>query len=233
MDKIIYFTAGVTPTAPELAEIAGLNAAAAPKYQVIVKRGDAQVSQSYGHGIDDADFVAGTPPSAYSAFSVFDVDDEPITVGEDDTIAVSNSALDNSVDGTASITDGVLTVVLGATDQIVSSSDTVVVKNSAGSVSKNGTATVASGVISGVALASTVAMKANADAVTVVDSAGTSETSGVVNVASGVVTNVSLPTTDKIIKSTVQVPCPAPSGTRTTGYVFTIVNGAITAAVGY
>lgn len=234
--RILYFTAGETPTVDEAAEIAGLNAVAAPKYEVLVRRGDSipsATNNNYGHGPEACDFVAGTPPTAYNASPVFDPDSEPTTVGPGDTIAVHNSAASKTVNGTADIVDDAVVVALAATEAIVSDTNTVVVHNSADSVTKNGTAHVALGVISKVNLAATEAIVSNTGAVAVVDSAGTSEAAGVAAVASGLVTNVALPTTDKIIKSTVQVPCPAPSGTRTTGYVFTIVNGVITAAVGY
>lgn len=227
--KIIYFTAGVTATEGELTEIAALNTAAAAKYEVIVKRGDTQVSQSYGAGIDTPDFVAGTVPDAYSAITVFDVDAEPIVVGEEDVVPVSNSAASNSVDGTASITGGNLTIVLDATDQIVSSGDTVVVKNSAGSVSKNGTATVASGVISGVALAATEAIVTDAGDVTVNNSADSVTKTGTATVASGVVSKVNLPATEAII-SNGQVIVGVGSGTGTTATIV-VENGVIIAIV--
>ena len=234
--KIIYFTAGEVATGDELTEIAALNAAAAAPYEIVVRRGDVVGDQDFGAGPEACAFVAGTVPSGdgfYEDIDVFDLDSEPVTVDENDTIAVANSAGSNTANGTAAIDAGVITVELAATDQIVSDGDTVVVKNSADTVTKNGTAHVALGVITKVNLASTEAIVSNSGAVTVVDSAGTSEASGAAAVASGAITNVALPSTDKILKSTVQCPCPAPSGTRTTGYVFTIVNGAITAAVGY
>jgi len=185
--RIIYFTAAAKPTSGELLEIAGLNDAAAAKYEVLVR--NKLNSNDYGSGPEECDFVAGDPPSAYSEVTVFDVDEEPIALGEDETVAVENSAASNTVDGTTVITDGVMKVVLDATDQIVSHGDTVVVKNSAGTVSKNGTATVASGAISGVALASTVALVTTADTFAGVTGSGTIAT---ITITAGVISAIAL-----------------------------------------
>ena len=62
--KILFFTAGQTPTAAELAQIAALNALTTPGYEVGVRFADA--SNNYGAGIESADFVAGDIPAAYS-----------------------------------------------------------------------------------------------------------------------------------------------------------------------
>lgn len=191
MSKIIYFTAGEVATEGELEDIAAINAKAVAPYEVVVRRGDA-VSNEYGAGIEDADFVAGTIPADYDdseEFPVFDIDSEPVTIDELDTIAVKNSAASKTVNGTATIDEGVLHVDLPSTTQLVSNSDTVVVKNSAGSVSKNGTATVASGVVSGVALASTVALVTSGDTKTGVTGSGTTAT---ITVANGVISGIAL-----------------------------------------
>jgi len=63
--KILFFTAGQTPTAAELAQIAALNALTTPGYEVGVRFADA--SHSYGNGIESADLVAGDIPTAYNA----------------------------------------------------------------------------------------------------------------------------------------------------------------------
>lgn len=62
--KIIYFTAGPTPTATELAEIAVLNAKILPGYDIKVK--NTLANNVYGYGIEVSDFVAGTIPTAYA-----------------------------------------------------------------------------------------------------------------------------------------------------------------------
>jgi len=63
--KIIYFTAGPTPTATELSEIAVLNDKTLPGFDIKVKNGAGD--NSYGYGIEASDFVAGTIPTAYNA----------------------------------------------------------------------------------------------------------------------------------------------------------------------
>jgi hypothetical protein len=197
--RIIYFTAAAKPTSGELLEIAGLNDAAAAKYEVLVR--NKLNSNDYGAGPEECDFVAGDPPSAYSEVNVFDVDEEPITLGEDETVAVENSAGSNTVDGTTIITDGVMKVVLDATDQIVSDTDTIVVKNSAGTVAKNATATVASGVISGAALGSTEAIVSHGATNIPVKNSAETKTGGTatVTVAAGLASKILLPATDQIV----------------------------------
>lgn len=69
--KIIYFTAGPTPTSTELAEIAALNAKTIPGYTVAVR--NTLESNSYGAGIESTDSVAGTVPTAYNALPNYGV----------------------------------------------------------------------------------------------------------------------------------------------------------------
>lgn len=63
--KILFFTAGQTPTTAELAQIAALNALTTGGYEVGVRVKGA--SHSYGNGIEACDIVAGDIPTAYNA----------------------------------------------------------------------------------------------------------------------------------------------------------------------
>lgn len=65
MKKVIYFTAAAVPTGAELTAIAALQTREAPVMEVHVRNG--QGSQDMGVGVEAADFVAGTRPSAYSS----------------------------------------------------------------------------------------------------------------------------------------------------------------------
>jgi uncharacterized protein YjdB len=69
MKKIIYFTAGVNPTAGELAEIALLNNLTSPGYSVSIRNG--AESASFGYGKEVADLVAGTVPTSHAANTVY------------------------------------------------------------------------------------------------------------------------------------------------------------------
>ena len=70
-EKIMFFTAGPVATPQEIADIAALRSDAnvKPAYEVVVRNG--AVPNTYGHGVEATDFVAGTVPSAYSAKPVF------------------------------------------------------------------------------------------------------------------------------------------------------------------
>lgn len=75
--KVIFFTAGQVPTAPELAAIAKLNAVTIPQYQLTVM--NAQADATYGQPVrlPPVDFVAGTVPTKYNAVTVIDPDAIP------------------------------------------------------------------------------------------------------------------------------------------------------------
>lgn len=77
--KVIYFVAGVTPDATELADIAKLNAVADKPYDVKVF--SKLASANYGAGKAAADYVAvkagGTIPTAYNAVAVIDPANPP------------------------------------------------------------------------------------------------------------------------------------------------------------
>lgn len=67
--KILYFTAGPIPTAEELVDIGVLNTLTSPGYSIGVRNG--AESGSFGAGIESADFVAGTIPTAFNAKTNF------------------------------------------------------------------------------------------------------------------------------------------------------------------
>lgn len=77
--KAIYFIAGVTADATELADIAKLNAAANPAYTVAVR--SKLASANFGAGKEAADYVAvkagGSIPDDYSAVTVIDPSNPP------------------------------------------------------------------------------------------------------------------------------------------------------------
>lgn len=87
--KVLYFTAGITPTSPELAEIAKLNAVTAPQYQVIVMNGAANAKYGETDRLVPGDYVAGTVPAIYE---IEDEDDERI-YPEIDPDNIPNQAL--------------------------------------------------------------------------------------------------------------------------------------------
>lgn len=72
MPKIIYFTAGDTPTGPETTAINALNAYVPAGYEVVVR--NRLASQNFGAGPEACDYVAGTLPAGlpWSGKPVFD-----------------------------------------------------------------------------------------------------------------------------------------------------------------
>jgi hypothetical protein len=75
--KVIFFTAGTTATAGEIADIAKLNAAAEAQYEVIVANGAANAKYGETDRIIPSDFVAGTIPTEYAAIDEIDPDAIP------------------------------------------------------------------------------------------------------------------------------------------------------------
>ena len=111
--KVIYFTAGINATAGELADIAKLNAAAEPQYEVIV----ANVrSMLYERRLIPSDFVAGTIPGIYGEIDEIDPDNIPnqaltdtqTIVNDGDTLEVTTGS-DPAGTVTFAVVDGVLT----------------------------------------------------------------------------------------------------------------------------
>jgi|ERR1044072_1315339 hypothetical protein len=67
--KILYFTAGILPTSPELAEIAKFNAVTDPQYELIVMNGSANAKYGEPNRLVPGDFVAGTVPVIYESLN--------------------------------------------------------------------------------------------------------------------------------------------------------------------
>jgi len=154
MAKILYFTAGTVPTSGELTEIDNIKKAVTLGDTVEVRNGAANVSQNYGAAIESSDFVEGTLPAStdYDGVDDFGDNDTNPVVETGDTIAVKNSADSVSLDGTASVESGVVTVDLDATDTLLSSGDTLTGVTPSGSYTNTITFTVAAGAITAVAL---------------------------------------------------------------------------------
>ena len=115
--KVVYFTAGINATSGELADIAKLNAAAVPQYEVLVANGAANAECGETDRIIPTDFVAGTVPSVYSEVDVIDPDAIPnqaLTATQ--AIVEDEQVLDVDGGGTATLTveDGVITGVVYA-----------------------------------------------------------------------------------------------------------------------
>ena len=72
--KILYFTAGAVPTAPEATEIAALRALTEAPFQVLVKNGEVLPQYGNTEEVEDCDYVAGTPPTEYSEYDVYTAD---------------------------------------------------------------------------------------------------------------------------------------------------------------
>lgn len=138
--KVLYFTAGPKASAPELAEIALLNAAAAAPFEVGVRNG--LESSSYGYGVEDADYVAGTIPDLYDdaeTYPIFDPAEPPIPVQSDQTVLNTGDVLTMaSGKGTvvATIAAGVATYAFteAATKELISHGDTLTLEAAAGTV---------------------------------------------------------------------------------------------------
>lgn len=110
--RIIYFTAGITATAGELADIAALNAAAEAPYEVIVANGAANAKYGETNRLIPTDYVAGTIPTIYNAVPTIDPDNLPVS-GLKDTQAIvtDGEVLDEEGGGTitVAVADGVAT----------------------------------------------------------------------------------------------------------------------------
>ncbi len=127
--KVVYFTAGINATAGELADIAKLNAAAEPQYEVLVANGAANAEYGETDRIIPADFVAGTIPDVYR------VDGDPLedpVYPEIDPDAIPNQALT-------------------ATQAIVNDAEALTVPVT-GTYTTTATVSVANGVVTGIVL---------------------------------------------------------------------------------
>lgn len=106
--KVLYFTAGVVPTGPELAAIAKFNAAAEKPYEVLVMNGAQNTKYGETNRLIPGDFVAGTVPAIYE---IEDEEDERIyPVIDPDAIPVQNLPATQAV-----ISDGDEFAVTGGT----------------------------------------------------------------------------------------------------------------------
>jgi hypothetical protein len=76
--KVLFFTAGITPTPSELTAIGKLNTAADKPYEVTVMNGAANTKYGETNRLVPCDFVAGTVPTIYNAKSVIDPDAIPV-----------------------------------------------------------------------------------------------------------------------------------------------------------
>ena len=115
--KILYFLAGEVATTEEKADIAALMAITDKPYEVGVR--NTLQSQAYGAGIEHADMVAGTIPTAYSNAGTYPVADPdnppPPPVAADQVVITSGAAVaDVELVGTAGAGKSmVLTIVAG------------------------------------------------------------------------------------------------------------------------
>jgi len=156
--KVLYFTAGPVATAGELADIAALNAAALPAYEIGVRSGDtARVKGEYGEGrLEPATYIAGTPPAAYTnaededenpIYTVLDPDNLPAPPLPDDQAVVTDEDTLEVTQGTVtfSVAGNVLTGAFAAGGDYAFVEDGVAVPVTGGTV----TFTVVDGAITG------------------------------------------------------------------------------------
>lgn len=117
MQRVVYFTAGITASSSELADIAKLNEAAEAPYEIIVVNSSANAKYGETNRLIPCDFVAGSIPTIYAAIDEIDPDSIPVR-GLSDAQAVVNNGDSFSVTGgsvTATVEDGVATFVYTVT----------------------------------------------------------------------------------------------------------------------
>lgn len=168
--KVIFFTAGPSPTPAELTAIGKLNTAAEKPYDVQVRNG--QIPAQYQPNNESTDYVSGTvPASGWTGIPVLNPDSLPgsgASVANGATVAVRNSTGGDSHNATAVVTGTTLTGVnLAATVALVDTADTLPLQNSAGTAAGNVTATVAAGVVSNVRTPATAAIVTNGQQLTI------------------------------------------------------------------
>jgi hypothetical protein len=192
--KVIYFIAGVVPTAPELAAIAAIEG------QIFIRNASDATATRYGAKIEPCDAVAGAPiPTAYNGKPVATPNDASLpatsaVLANGATVSLRNSAAGDAHPGTAVVAANAVTGIniTAATTAFVDNADAVSVRNSAGTDPHPGTAVVAAGLITGVNLAATVAMVDTGDALTGVAPTGTYTSTVTFTVAAGVITAITL-----------------------------------------
>jgi len=101
--RVIYFTAGVTPTSGELAEIAKLNTAADKPYEVTVMNGAANTKYGETNRLAPCDFVAGTVPTIYNAKTVVNPDAIPVQNLPNTQAIVTNAQKITGVTGSGTV----------------------------------------------------------------------------------------------------------------------------------
>lgn len=153
--QVLFFTAGVTATGPELTAIGKLNAAAEAQYAVIVMNAAANTKYGETNRLVPCDYVAGSVPGIYSAKTTIDPDAIPMPalpatsaiVSNGGSVTVKNSAGGISKTGTATVAANAVTdVKLAATSTIVDNAQVIPVTGG-GTI----TLTVAGGLITGAA----------------------------------------------------------------------------------
>lgn len=114
--RIVYFTAASVATTAEKADIVELSGIVAPQFELTVYNGAA--SPNYGAGIADADYVAGTIPTAYSddnVYPVFNADAPPFVLPAAQAIIADEDVID--IAGTTytfTVVDNVVTAIVVA-----------------------------------------------------------------------------------------------------------------------
>lgn len=148
--KVLFFIAGATATAPELALIAGLNARAIPELEVLVRRADIY-NGTEGGSLESHDFVAGTIPEDYEESDEVPASGDIVNAG--DTTSVKNSAASKTVAGASlEFAAGVLDhVKLPATAALHTNGQALVVPVT-GVYATTATLTIAAGVVTGIVL---------------------------------------------------------------------------------
>lgn len=101
--RILFFTAGITPTSGELAAIAKLNTAADKPYEVTVMNGAANTKYGETNRLVPCDFVAGTVPTIYNAKTVVDPDAIPVQNLPNTQAIVTNAQKITGVTGTGTV----------------------------------------------------------------------------------------------------------------------------------
>lgn len=103
MQRIVYFTAGITPTSGEQADIAKLNAAAEAAYEVTVVNGAANAKYGEMNRLIPCDLVAGSVPTIYNAKEVIDPDAIPVQNLPNTQAVVTNGQKITGVTGTGTV----------------------------------------------------------------------------------------------------------------------------------
>ena len=153
--KVLYFTAGQTPTEDEQEEIDA--AMEHGGYDICVRSASASAVYEGGEGggVEPADFVMGTVPDAYgeegSDTPVFDPGNIPTSglVEEGDTIVLTDGA-GTTLDCTLVVTDGVPTLTCAGTAKIIKSGVEFLSPAAGGARTDGYTPTIAAGEVTAI-----------------------------------------------------------------------------------